>query len=542
MLACRTTADARVTVMRDAVAGHVSCETDPYEASAHLESVPSAAETLVVVDRPPGAHSRERRSIGLRARIWIGCLGGAVIASAGLFWMSRALTPPDPDLNPLLAAAFPWSMAALGILIGVGFAMWLDHNITGHLRGMSRAIATGEVSELRGLPASAGWGELSEVTQGVQALLGRLERAGQEAIELRAARARIDATLDEMTAALERWALEDEAPAAEGPLAPLAPALEHRVTRERDARTRMLDALREIRAGMQRTIEDARETEEQAERGFVEATALLTTVRELQRLGGELEQSLAAAGEGETADARAAAYETLRATATAAIEELVRASGESVEHLGGGLLRVQAIAEQVHVIANRATLIALDAAMAATGDPPIEDAAARSEALRALAVEVQAVTDRTMTLAREVDEEVALAIEGMRGTRERVAGRLDHMPAPKATADASRGMRTEQTERLLARVREMIQDATRKGERLSAAGERASRAAERLARRLEADAGAIEGLSGRIAPAAATPPAPQAERREERRGDLRIWRRDDADDIDERDTEAEEQP
>ena len=39
-------------------------------------------------------------------------------------------------------------------------------------------------------------------------------------------------------------------------------------------------------------IADAQESATQAERGFVEATAMLTTVRELQRLSGELQNAL----------------------------------------------------------------------------------------------------------------------------------------------------------------------------------------------------------------------------------------------------------
>ena len=60
--------------------------------------------------------------------------------------------------------------------------------------------------------------------------------------------------------------------------------------------------------------------------------------------------------------------------------------------------------------------------------------------------------------------------------------------------------------RLLERVREMVQDAAQKGERLSAAGERVSRAAERLVRDLEVDVGEIRGLIARLAP-----PAPREE-------------------------------
>jgi len=56
----------------------------------------------------------------------------------------------------------------------------------------------------------------------------------------------------------------------------------------------------------------------------------------------------------------------------------------------------------------------------------------------------------------------------------------------------------------------MVQDATRKGERLSAAGERSSRAAQRLVRRLEEQLREFEGLVVRLGPAMALPEEPRA--------------------------------
>jgi len=56
----------------------------------------------------------------------------------------------------------------------------------------------------------------------------------------------------------------------------------------------------------------------------------------------------------------------------------------------------------------------------------------------------------------------------------------------------------DDTPRLLERMREMIHDAARKSERLSAAGERVSRAAERLVRSLEEEAGELAGLAARL--------------------------------------------
>ena len=66
-------------------------------------------------------------------------------------------------------------------------------------------------------------------------------------------------------------------------------------------------------------------------------------------------------------------------------------------------------------------------------------------------------------------------------------------PAPARPAAPS-----ETALRLLERVREMVQDAAAKGERLSATGEAASRAAERVVRTLEEEAATLSALAQRL--------------------------------------------
>jgi hypothetical protein len=460
--------------------------------------------------------------VGLRLRIWIACLAGAAVATGGLIWVVATLAPFDGSVNPVLLAVFPWAAGGLGVLTGIAMAMWLDHNIVGHLRGLSRALADERVASLRGLPAGAQWGELTELTNGIQRLITRLERSSHEAQEARRERDRVEATLDRVVDALEVWAREGggtPAP-AEGPLVAIAEALNQHAERDREARERSRDAVLEIRAGVMRGVEEARETETQAERGFVEATALLTTVRELQRLRGELEGALAVAVASPAASPGREAIEQYRSAAAGVIEELVTASAESVERLASGLARVQEIADQVHTLANRATLVALDAAIGPGGGMEGRPGGRAAE-LRTLAGQVQAVTARTAELSREVDREVAAAVERMSGLRERVIAQLERAPVP-ADEEAPRNL--ELPVRLLDRVREMVQDAMQKGERLSAAGERASTAAQRLVRRLEDEFEAIEVLVARLsdAPAPTEPEAGAA-----RPGGLRLLRPED---------------
>src|SRR5258706_13854091 len=73
---------------------------------------------------------------GLRLRIWIACLAGAVVATLSLIWVVATLAPYEGSVDPLLLAVFPWAAGGLGGLTGIAMAMWLDHHIARHLRGL----------------------------------------------------------------------------------------------------------------------------------------------------------------------------------------------------------------------------------------------------------------------------------------------------------------------------------------------------------------------------------------------------------------------
>jgi methyl-accepting chemotaxis protein len=208
-------------------------------------------------------------------------------------------------------------------------------------------------------------------------------------------------------------------------------------------------------------------------------------VRELQRLATELSASLSlpaapAAVEGDPVAERARAV----------LEDLVAASSASVDSLGRGLVRVQDVSDQVQRLANRATLIAIQA-LSGTGEP-----ASFGEELKQLARDVRDATDRTQRFAQDIEAAVAEADARMRDAREQAMARMD---APAAPAGAP-APRNADHARLVARVLEMVQDAIRKGERVSTASERASSVAERLARRLDGNASDAEALVVRLAP------------------------------------------
>jgi methyl-accepting chemotaxis protein len=448
---------------------------------------------------PPGRRDERvpppEAAAGLRLRIWFGCMGGALVAAAGMWWVIAGNADPTGVVDLPLFVLWVSAVSTAGILIGIALALWLDRGIIGHLNGISSSLASGRVSDLRSLPAGAGWGVLSQITQQVQNLLTHHRQAARAAEEL----ALVRAQLAMMRESLDRWVETERWGGLHmkpGALTPLVDTLDRGLRHLDDVRGENREAVRQIGAAVERALGDARETASEAERGFVEATALLTTVRELQRLGGELEQSIATL----TSTARGPDAEALgpwREATRAAIQELLDSSSGSVEHLGRGLLRVQEISDQVHLVANRATLIALNSALAGSrmGRPEAE-MAELSEEMKRLAAEVRVATERTSRLSQDVEGEVASAVERMRGVRERVAERLERIPLPAPGEMPRLGERS----RLLERVREMIQDAGQKGERLSAAGESVSRAAERLVRRLEEEVHELEGMVVRLSP------------------------------------------
>jgi methyl-accepting chemotaxis protein len=192
------------------------------------------------------------------------------------------------------------------------------------------------------------------------------------------------------------------------------------------------------------------------------------------------------------------------------LEDLVSASHASVESISRGMMRVQDVAEQVQQMANRATLIAIHVVTGTRRDEAHGDDVAAE--LKLLARDVRETNERTAQFALEVETAVADATTRMREARERALARLeppaaaaapDPAPAPAALARAH-----DDVQRLFERVREMVQDAARKGERLSLAGERASRAAERLARRIDEEAAESEALAVRLSPASPVPAVP----------------------------------
>jgi methyl-accepting chemotaxis protein len=429
---------------------------------------------------------------GLRIRLWIACLTPSVLAAIALGILAyRGPVGPDAEFH------WVWLPAALGgaIVLSIAFAIWLDRGIVRHLRGLERSMAEGEVTDLRGLPSSSGWGEISSLTIQTAALLARQRQAGRTAQELEQLSTRLLALRDgvEVWTRAQIWTPMVPEGGALGALVGLLNRELPRISEWLNGGRELTGALvNEIGAGMP----EAREVAEQAERGFVEATALLTTVRELERLGSELDGMLAlpARAANERSEAAELSLEQFRAAASDAIERLITASGESVAHLADGLAHVQEIGERTRLIANRTTLIALNA-LTANARPPGVTAETMHHELKALATDVREASDRVDALTAGIERQAAAARECMEQVRVSIAGALAAaLPASEESAPEI----MPDTTRLMERVREMIRDAAAKGERLSSAGERVSRAAARLQRRVESEATSVGQLAASL--------------------------------------------
>lgn len=411
-----------------------------------------------------------------------------MVAVAGLVWV---LLSPDRERVPIGATLeLRLGLVALAAtVVSIWLGWWLDRGIVARVRRMTSSVRANDATALHDPHAGTGWGELADLRNHVSALITRYRQAARAADQLQISERQADSARQTILHWIdtERWAA---LPPGIGALHGLSEALNRGFQRQTEVHEQNQEAARQVQAELSSAATDARETAEQAERGFVEATSLLTTVRELERLGGELHGTLGtrAAIERDVVAAR----EWVQPVSEA-IRELVDAATSSVDDLALSLDQVQEISDQVQVLGNRATMIALNAVLAARrseGDP------APAEELKPLAREARIATDRAQVLAREVQARVATAHERMKGVRERVSERLARLDAPRVTdAPFSPDML-----RALDRVREMVTDAARKAERLSAAGERSSRAADRLVRRLEDEVRDVEGLVVRLSP------------------------------------------
>ena len=453
--------------------------------------------------RPPKLHDRPPRQV-LGSRLWIACLTGALATALASACVVAAVAMAGAALDPHVVMGAIGGACLFGLVISMFAARWITRGIGQGLRDIEEGIARGHLPEsTRG----AEWGEIGEVARGVRSLLATDRDLREDEAELRA----LMASIERAREAVDRWVRTEHweplTPGAGG-LASLATSLDTGMGRGAELAEQNLEAARLAHAELARLIEEARGSAELAEHGYVEVTALLTTIREIARLTGEIQQAVQAPPEVAELDSKGAESEW-RDHAAQAIEELVEVSGASVQRLGEGLVRVREINEQVQLMSNRATLIALNAVVASgRQEPRLLSQENPNTELKQLAREVRTATERVASLSAEIDRAVAAANDSMRDARERVITRFSEIalaPVPTAAAPAATtGILTHWVEQL----REMVQDAARKGERLSESQEKVSSAVQRVSRHIEDEARDIEGLVARLTPMGLTSDAP----------------------------------
>src|SRR5262245_39215469 len=87
--------------------------------------------------RDPRQPNDHEAPLGLRLRLWIGCLGGALVAGTGIWVVMGTQTGPSSQINPGALVAWLLGVAGLGVVVGGTLALWLSHVILTHLRGLS---------------------------------------------------------------------------------------------------------------------------------------------------------------------------------------------------------------------------------------------------------------------------------------------------------------------------------------------------------------------------------------------------------------------
>lgn len=416
----------------------------------------------------------------------------------------------------LVAAFLPWTewrwiaFAVVGLAVAFVTWLWLRRTIVLPLRGLVGALESGRLANARDVPPVPHAGEVTALHDATLSILQRhrrLERDLEELAALRACVASLAASVAAWNEGEERPAIGPRRDGAEGvpeaarPLVEgLGLALERLDARGAEARTV---------AGLVRdTMDDARQRGEAvmggAERQFVEATSLLTVLRELRRWAGEL----------------APALDALRAAASARLGE-DGAGGARWQHLldeaieGGtrpltaterAAQRLATSAEDMLFLAESARLTRIEAAAAALAGTP--EAAGFVDALETFSRDTAALRERMLAHERATFDELAGAREELVGLHARLrdAARdlavvtqhpgLAGAPVVPRGVDPAVGAR-----RSLERVHEMVAEALARGEKLVQQAERTSSEALRAGDGVRVALDELDGFRARLEPA-----------------------------------------
>ena len=115
------------------------------DSNAPSGSLPSGAAPEVPAS-PPGASpipAEPSGTLGLRLRVWVACLAGALVSVLALWWVAGTQLTVGAD--PVQLLAWLAGTGAAGVVIAIAAALWLDRGIVMHLRGLTRGFASGRV-------------------------------------------------------------------------------------------------------------------------------------------------------------------------------------------------------------------------------------------------------------------------------------------------------------------------------------------------------------------------------------------------------------
>jgi len=440
-------------------------------------------------------------------------------------WSTRALQARfaiavlvPMTVGALVASFLPWpewrvlAFAYGGFLGGMASWWWLSASVARRLRTLARALESGQAEAL--ISEGASRGDLGGLNDAAIALLKRqrnLERDLEELFELRGVVARL-------SAAAAVWAETERAPdwraaAAEplpGAAVALVAGLELATARLEE---RALEA-RAVAALVQETMLEAGgragDVASASERQFVEATSLLTVLRELKRWGGELNTGLETLASAQAAARTDKGPEEMLAQANAALDDVAAEAQNQVRVATRAAERLRAATGAIAGVHESAQLAAVESALAALADPakgPTPETARLTDALTALVAhtkdaDARARESSTATAQEMYEAVMAFGALGARLGAFRAAWEEAPPPLTGRAADTLGAAR-----RALERVHEMVREALQRGEKLVQQAERTSSDALRAGDGLAIAVEEIEGLAARLEPAAVPAPA-----------------------------------
>lgn len=424
-----------------------------------------------------------------------------------------------PLFTGLLAASFlPWPegrwviVGAVGLVTALFAWLWLRRTHVRRLELLARALETGHGPDRGTGPADegGGFGELSGIAELVGASLHRhrqLERDLGELIALRAA-------IDDVTRVLGTWAETEQppeipAPAAGGPsdvareraprlLAALGRAADQVSARAREAWT--------VTGLVRDTVHDAVRRSEgvtaAAERQFVEATSLLTVLRELRRWGGELGAGLESRAAGQRSEAAAVEAAATAARGRGLLLEVETAAGAPLEAASATASRLAQAVAFHRTVEGEARIAAIEAAAASLVG--VEHATELAQSLTTLTRDLVRAREQARGLERETEAGIVAAARELARLRALLAQAVAAFEEVRTAASGDAAVTTAAARRALDRMHEMMGEALARGEKLVQQAERTSSEALRAG---DSMLGALDELDGLAARLEEPPPA-----------------------------------